>query len=107
MVSEKYITKSQKEDALLEIKKKTFSQKDTSMKAPHFVIYVKQLLAKQFVDAVVEHVGLHVTTTLDYSVDQDAANIIKEEIDKLKGYNFGNGAAIVMDPDREIWQWWK
>lgn len=98
MVSEKYITKSQKEDALLEIKKKTFSQKDTSMKAPHFVIYVKQLLAKQFGEAVVENGGLQVTTTLDYSVEQEAEKIIKEEIDKLKGYNVGNGAAVVMDP---------
>lgn len=98
MVSEKYITKEEKEDALSSIKKKTFSQKDTSIKAAHFVIYVKQLLAKQFGEAAVENGGLQVTTTLDYSIEQEAEKIIKEEIDKLKGYNVGNGASIVMDP---------
>ena len=98
MVSEKYITKEEKENALSEIKNKTFSQKDTSIKAPHFVIYVKQLLAKQFGEAGVENGGLQVTTTLDYSIEKEAEKIIKEEIDKLKGYKVGNGASIVMDP---------
>ncbi len=98
MVSEKYITEDQKEKALLEIKKKTFSQKDTSIKAPHFVIYVKQLLAKQFGEAAIENGGLQVTTTLDYSIEKEAEKIVKEEIDKLKGYRVGNGSSIVMDP---------
>ena len=98
MVSEKYITKEEKENALSEIKNKTFPQKDKSIKAPHFVIYVKQLLAKQFGESAVENGGLQVTTTLDYSIEQEAEKIIKEEIDKLKGYNVGNGSAIVMDP---------
>src|SRR3989344_1452630 len=98
MVSEKYISKKDKEKALSEIKNKTFPQKDKSIKAPHFVIYVKQLLAKQFGEAAVENSGLQVTTTLDYSVEQEAEKIIKEQIDKLKGYNVGNGASIVVDP---------
>ncbi|OGH37416.1 MAG: hypothetical protein A3B44_02095 [Candidatus Levybacteria bacterium RIFCSPLOWO2_01_FULL_38_21] len=98
MVSEKYITKKDKEKALSEIKNKTFPQKDKSIKAPHFVIYVKQLLAKQFGESAVETGGLQVTTTLDYSIEQEAEKVIKEEIDKLKGYNVGNGAAIVIDP---------
>ncbi len=97
MVSEKYITQKEKDNALSEIKGKTFSQKDTSIKAPHFVIYVKQLLAKQFGEAAVENGALQVTTTLDYSVEQEAEKIINEEIGKLKGYNVGNGASIVMD----------
>ena len=98
MVSEKYISKKDKEKALSEIKNKTFPQKDKSIKAPHFVIYVKQLLAKQFGESAVETGGLAVTTTLDYSIEQEAEKVIKEEIDKLRGYNVGNGASIVIDP---------
>ncbi|MCL5113608.1 MAG: PBP1A family penicillin-binding protein [Patescibacteria group bacterium] len=98
MVNEKIITKKQKEEALASIKNKSFSQKDTSIKAPHFVMYVKELLAQKFGESMVDGGGLQVTTTLDYSIQKDAEQIVKEEIDKLKGYNVGNGAAIVTDP---------
>ena len=98
MVSEKYITRKEKEKALSEIEKKTFSSKDLSIKAPHFVIFVKQLLAKQFGEQAVEQGGLQVTTSLDYEIQKEAEKIIKEELEKLKGYNVGNGSAVVMDP---------
>ncbi len=98
MVNEKVINKEQKTDALNEIKDKTFSQKDTSIKAPHFVMYVKQILAKQFGENIVENGGLQVTTSLDYSIEKKAEEIVKDEIGKLKGYNVGNGASIVSDP---------
>lgn len=98
MANEKYITKDEKENALAEIKNKKFTQRDESIKAPHFVIYVKQLLAKQFGESAVEQGGLQVTTTLDYDIEKEAEKIVKDEIDKLKGYRVGNGAAVVMDP---------
>ncbi|MEK7572962.1 MAG: transglycosylase domain-containing protein [Patescibacteria group bacterium] len=98
MTEEKYITKDQSEQALKEIENKKFTQRDESIKAPHFVIYVKQLLAKQFGESAVDQGGLQVTTTLDYDIEKEAEKIVKEEIDKLKGYKVGNGAAVVMDP---------
>ncbi len=98
MVDEKYITKEEKEKALSEIKNKKFTKRDESIKAPHFVIYVKQLLAKQFGESAVEQGGLQVTTTLDYEIEKEAEKIVREEIEKLKGYRVGNGAAVVMDP---------
>ncbi len=98
MANEKYISKDQKDKALAEIKNKKFTQRDESIKAPHFVIYVKQLLAKQFGESAVDQGGLQVTTTLDYDIEKEAEKIVKDEIDKLKGYRVGNGAAVVMDP---------
>lgn len=99
MREEKYITKEQEEKALSEVKKMKFTQRDSiSMKAPHFVIYVKQILASQFGEAAVETGGLSVKTTLDYELQKKAEDIVKEEIDKLKGYKVGNGAVIVADP---------
>lgn len=99
MREEKYITSDQEKKALQEIKKFKFTHQDAvSMKAPHFVIYVKQVLASQFGEAAVENGGLQVTTTLDYEIQKKAEEIVKTEIEKLKGFRVGNGAAIVMDP---------
>ncbi|MEK9208308.1 MAG: transglycosylase domain-containing protein [Patescibacteria group bacterium] len=99
MRKEGYITKAQQDKAMEEVKKFKFSQRDAvSMKAPHFVIYVKQILAKQFGEAAVDAGGLQVTTTLDYEIQRQSEDIVKSEIEKLKGYRVGNGAAVVADP---------
>ncbi len=94
-----YINKDEEKKALEEIKKMKFTQRDSvSMKAPHFVIYVKQILASQFGEAAVETGGLQVKTTLDYELQRKSEDIVKEEIEKLKGFRVGNGAAMVTDP---------
>lgn len=98
MQSQGYITKKQRDQALAEIKSMTFSQDNLSIKAPHFVMYVKEILAKQFGENMVENGGLQVTTTLDYGIEKGAEKIVKEEIDKLKGYHVSNGASVVTDP---------
>lgn len=99
MRDEGYITQEEEKKALDEIKKMKFEKQDSvSMKAPHFVIYVKQLLAAQFGEAAVETGGLQVKTTLDYELQKKSEDIVKEEVDKLKSYKVGNGAAMVTDP---------
>lgn len=98
MVSNKYITQNQADSALKDIEGYKFSQRDTAIKAPHFVLYVKELLARQFGDQVVERGGLQVTTTLDYELQKKAEAIVKEDIDKLEDFHVGNGAAMMADP---------
>lgn len=99
MVEDKYITKAQKEKALAEIKKYPFKKaNETSIKAPHFVMYVKEVLARQFGEQMVMTGGLQVTTSLDYELQKQAEKIVKDEVDDLKQYKVSNGAAIVSDP---------
>lgn len=99
MVKEKYITKAQSDKAYEEVKGFKFTQRNNeTIKAPHFVQYIKQQLADKYGEAAVEGGGLQVTTSLDYDIQRQAESIVKSEIDKLKGYRVGNGAAIVMDP---------
>lgn len=98
MAAQKYITKEEGEAALKKIEKHTFSQKDTAIKAPHFVFYIREMLAKEFGEQAVETGGLQVTTTLDYDLQKKSEEIVEEEIDKLKGYKVSNGAAMVTDP---------
>lgn len=71
----------------------------TGIEAPHYVLYVKELLEKQFGEKLVETGGLRVVTALDY----DKYKIAQEEITKfLKDngtkYNAGNAALVSMDP---------
>ncbi len=98
MVANNYISQNNSNDALNEIKNYKFSQRDEAIKAPHFVMYVREILAKQFGEQAVTTGGLQVTTTLDYSIQEKSEQIIKDEVDKLKTYKVSNGAAIVGDP---------
>ena len=99
MREQNYITKEQEEKALNEVKNMKFAKRDAvSMKAPHFVIYVKQILASQFGESAVESGGLQVKTTLDYDIQRESEKIVKSEVEKLKTFKVGNGAAVVMDP---------
>lgn len=98
MVADKYITQAQAEKALEEIKNYEFNQRAANLKAAHFVMYVRELLADQFGEQMVQTGGLQVTTTLDYKLQEQAEKIVKEEIDGLKKYNVTNGAALLENP---------
>lgn len=97
MVEDGYITEDQAHEAEgLQLTFRT-SQTERGFKAPHFVLYVKEKLIEQFGDRMVEQGGLKVTTTLDYKIQKDAENILKDEIEKLSLAKVGNGAAVVLD----------
>ncbi len=98
MVANKYITQKQSDETIKKIEKMTFSQRDTTIKAPHFVLYVKEQLARQFGEQMVERGGLQVTTTLDYKLQTEAQEILKDEIDNLEKYKVGNGSAVITNP---------
>jgi len=98
MEADGYISQKQMEEAKELVPKLKFSSRPTTIKAPHFVMYVRQQLVEMFGEAAVENGDLQVTTTLDYKIQEQAEEIVKEEIDKLKGFNVGNGAVVVLDP---------
>lgn len=94
-----YITKKQEKDAMFSLSKVEFLPKDTqSIKAPHFSLYVADLLIKQFGEKMVEAGGLQVTTTLDYKLQAKAEEIVKEEVKSAKSLKVGNGAVTVLNP---------
>jgi membrane peptidoglycan carboxypeptidase len=93
-----YITQSQEKSAYNEIANYQFSDNTNNIKAPYFVMYVRQLLAQQFGEQMVDNGGLQVTTTLDYNLEQKVEAIVKSQINGLTAYDVGNGAAIVTDP---------
>lgn len=93
-----YITSDQENKADAELPSVHFLEKTQSIKAPWFSFYVKNLLIKQYGDNLVEHGGLTVTTTLDYKLQQEAEDIVKEEVNNAHYLRVGNGAAVVLNP---------
>lgn len=96
MYQEKYITKSQMEKAIKEpLRYKNLSN---TIKAPHFVLYVKDLLTKKYGEKAVEQGGLKVTTSLDLSIQDMAQATVAAEVKSLKFSRVTNGASLVTNP---------
>ena len=96
MVINKFITPEEVTEALEE--KITFIPNRIDIKAPHFVMYIKEILAEKYGEEMVEKGGLEVTTTLDYNIQQMAEEAVKSEISKLGNYHVTNGASLVVNP---------
>lgn len=69
------------------------------IKAPHFVMYVKEYLSDKYGEETIEQGGLQVITTLDWEKQQIAEEAVKAGVEKVeKKYNATNGALVAMDP---------
>ncbi len=98
MHDEGLISKKQVDDSMGEVNDFKFTQKQGNLKAPHFVQYVREQLNKLYGESYVENGNLTVTTTVDYEIEKKAEDIVTSEVENLKGYRVGNGAAVVLDP---------
>jgi len=94
-----YITREQEDTARAELENVVFQERGASFKAPHFVQYVQRILEERYGERVVEQGGLRVTTTLDLELQEKAQEIVREEIEKVKGLRISNGAAVVLNPE--------
>jgi penicillin-binding protein 1C len=66
--------------------------------APHFVMYVRQLLEAEYGPEMVHRAGLRVYTTLDSRLQELAQRAAKEHLDELKGRNVNNAALVAIQP---------
>ncbi len=96
MTEDNYITPQQEQEALATPIK--FTTPRIPIRAPHFVMYVKDLLEQQYGPRLVEQGGLRITTSLDITMQEKAENIVRTQIESLAGLRVGNGAALVTDP---------
>lgn len=69
-----------------------------AIRAPHFSLWVKDLLVTKYGLRTVEQEGLTVTTTLDLDLQDFAQNTVATETAKLQKELVGNGAALVTIP---------
>jgi penicillin-binding protein 1C len=97
MKSLKYITESQRQQA--EKQNLIFQPLQTPIHAPHFVMYVKDFLIKNYGLTTVEKGGLIVKTSLDLKLQEEVQKIVSDEVAKEGNiFNFTNAAALVTDP---------
>ncbi len=71
---------------------------ETGIKAPHFVFYVRQLLAQKFGEEALYREGLRVVTTLDLNLQEQTQEKVTSEIETLQRMRISNGAALVTNP---------
>lgn len=95
MQEDGYITQEEAEAAKAE--ELIFAEPE-DLKAPHFALWVKEQLAEEYGQAVVERGGLRVKTTLDLELQEFAQDAVATEVAKLDRLNVGNGAALVTKP---------
>ena len=96
MVEDGYISQLQADQARQE--KLIFNQDRIDIQAPHFVMYVRRLLALKYGEDVLSKGGLEVRTTLDLSLQNQAQAIVSEEVNRLKSFRISNGASLVTNP---------
>jgi 1A family penicillin-binding protein len=96
MTQDGIITQTQMDEALAT--PIHFAQPRVSIRAPHFVMYVKQLLEERFGPRLVERGGLRITTSLDASIQEKVEDIVKTQVAGLASLQVGNGAALVTNP---------
>lgn len=93
-----YITKNQMIDAQAQNSDVHIAQ--TSVIAPHFVLYLKEQLVKEYGEKAVDQGGLKVITTLDYELQKSANEIVKAGVEFAeKKYAATNGALLSLDPN--------
>lgn len=76
----------------------TFETAPTPIYAPHFVMYIKDLLVQKYGLPIVEKGGLSVVTSLDLNTQNMAQDIVRQEVDNDSFLNLTNGAALITNP---------
>ena len=92
------ITKDQYTQALAE--KVVFQpQASQSIKAPHFVMFIRNYLIAKYGEDVVNNDGLKVITSLDYGLQQQAEQIVNQyALANQKTFNASNAGLVAIDP---------
>lgn len=98
MVEEGFISKEKAE----EVKKEeiSFKEKRREFFAPYFVLWVKEILEREYGKEFLIHAGLKVYTTLNVEFQKIAEEVVREGIKRNKIYNAHNAALLAIDPKK-------
>ncbi|MSQ27502.1 MAG: penicillin-binding protein [Dehalococcoidia bacterium] len=97
MVRQNFITKAEADAAREE--ELEYRSAKFDIKAPHFVMYIRELLAEKYGVRTLFRSGLKVTTSLDLDLQQLGEEIIAEQVAKTaRSINAHNAALTAIDP---------
>jgi penicillin-binding protein 1C len=92
-----YISAEERDNAKKEVV--VFSKIKNAILAPHFVLYVVDLLAQKYGEKTLEEGGLNVVTTLDWNLQQIAEQAVKDGVARNEKFNRAENAGLVaQDP---------
>ncbi len=97
MVRENDITQAQADAAFAQPLE--YQPMKYGIEAPHFVMYVRNMLEKKYGPKVLYNDGLTVTTTLDLDMQHVAERIARQQVEKLAKDNIHNAALVAMRPN--------
>ncbi|ALM10270.1 MAG TPA: hypothetical protein DEB30_00110 [Candidatus Peribacter riflensis] len=103
MQEQELITEQQRLQALDELETLTFQPMRDTIRAPHFVLWVRQqveqLLGGQSEKDILERGGLKITTTLDWRLQEIAEKVVaNHREDVLDRFGAHNIALVALDP---------
>ena|SRR3989344_648632 len=96
MLKLKYISQKEYDTAL---KEPIEFKKVEGIRAPHFSLYIKDLLIKKYGERTVEQEGLKVITSLDIDLQDFVQQAVASEVAKIERFNVGNAAALLTKPN--------
>ncbi|MFH0838068.1 MAG: Ig-like domain-containing protein, partial [Patescibacteria group bacterium] len=95
-----YITPEEAQAALAEANAIEFKPFREDIVAPHFVMYVRQLLEEKYGKEALEKGGLRITTTLDIEKQKAADKAVEARAEaNEEKYGVTNAALVSLDPD--------
>jgi len=75
-----------------------FSKKQQLIKAPHFVMEVQKYLFQKYGEEFLKTKGLRVYTSLDWTLQETAEEILKEGAEKNIAYRAHNASLVAINP---------
>jgi len=98
MLQHEFITQEEHQ-AAKEAEIEFLPQATTGIRAPHFVMYIREQLARQYGEEALAERGFKVITTLDYELQAEAEEIVKRNALKNETtFNASNAALVAIDP---------
>lgn len=86
-------------DSALAEKVQFLTKNDSSIRAPHFVMYIKDAITQKYGEDMVSNGGLRIITTLDYDLQQKAEEVVTKFSPSLESnFNASNTAMVAIDP---------
>lgn len=78
----------------------TFQPQPVSgIRAPHFVMYVKEQLVEKYGEDALFEQGFRIITTLDWELQKEAEEIIKQKaLENTERFNASNAGLVAIDP---------
>src|SRR5690606_32444245 len=82
MKEDGYIDEEVYKKTLEEVKNYKFFENQSKFLAPHFIFWIKDVLAEKYGQEAVDAGGFKITTTLDLKIQNEVQKIVSDEIDK-------------------------